>query len=129
MKSLRNLGTLALAAVFGAALFAGTADSQEKFTPARIAFVDLVEVFKQAKEWNRIQTETRDKVRTMDDGLREQFEKLKKLEEEFELAEPGTDRHRNMNRELERGKLLLKFEQDSKQREIESAALVELNRF
>jgi len=102
---------LILAVLLTAGVFAGSAASQARFTPAKLAFVDIGRVFNEYAKASDIQQQVKDELRSINKALADRVEELRKRRGELEIALPGTPEFRQKQRELDRAAFALKWDE------------------
>jgi len=111
MKLKSKSTVLLLAVVLVAGALAGTAASQAVYAPAKIGFVNVANVFKGYRRVKEIESQVAADLQKVDEGLMQRFNDLKKQSGELEILLEGTAEYRKLQRELEREKFLLEWDQ------------------
>lgn len=117
MKQSSILTVCGVAAIL-AAFFVGSrmAESQAVTPPARIAFVDVADIFQKYKKANDIQQQTQAAIRQVEADLKKQFDELKKVRGDLDLLVPGTPEYAAKKREVDFGGFKLEYaEKEAKQ--------------
>ncbi|MEN8149923.1 MAG: OmpH family outer membrane protein [Planctomycetota bacterium] len=111
MKFLSKPVTLVLAAMLVAGALAGTAASQAVFAPAKIGFVEVTKVFQGYRRVGEIEQRAVEDIKRIDEALMVRFNELKKRSAELGILLEGTAEYRKLQRELEREKFQLEWDQ------------------
>ncbi len=128
MKPARKTLILVTAVVGGALLAAAApAVSQAVFAPAKIAFVDLPEIFKKYDKANEIRTWANRQIQAIDQDVRKRLEDLRKEQSELDILVPGTREYREKKRELDRKAWELKYDEQERKRAVGEAAVKRMN--
>ena len=121
MRSIRI--PVALAAVLLVGILAGTAVSQANFSPAKIGFVDVAEVFLKYKEAAGVEADAQKALRDLDVQMRQAYDDLRKKKSELDILIPDTQDYREKKREIDFAAFKLDYqEKQQKQQILEDAA-------
>lgn len=119
------LGVVALLAAFVAG---GRIAVSQAVTPAaRVAFVDVAEIFQKYKKSNDIQQQTQAAIRQVEADLKKQFDELKKVRGDLDLLVPGTPEYTAKNREVDFGAFKLEYAEKEAKQAILAAAVRKMN--
>ena len=128
MKSLRFTAIVLLAAVAGAAVFSRVATSQATFTPVKVAFLDVSEVFRKYKKARDVNQQVQREMLAVDKELRKRAEELiRKGEELRDLYDPNSVEFLESRRKLDFEEFELKYDQKTRRRAILGAAVKRMN--
>ncbi len=128
MKKL-TLPTVLVAVALLGAFFVGNriAVSQAVTPAARIAFVDVAQVFQKYDKSNQIQQQTQASIRQVEADLRKQFDELRKVRGDLDLLVPGTPEFTAKKREIDFMGFKLEYAEKESKQAILTAAVKKMN--
>lgn len=125
MKSIRI--PVALAAVLVVGVLAGTAVSQATFSPAKIGFVDVAEVFLKYKDAANVEADARQQLKDLEIQMRASYEELRKKRAELDILLEGTQEYRDKKREIDLAAMKLDYEEKQKRQMVLEDAAKRMN--
>ena len=128
---MKKSSLLTLLGVFAVVIasFAGSriATSQAVTPPARIAFVDVAQIFQKYKKSNQIQQQTQASIRQVEADLKKQYDEVQKVRGDLDLLVPGTPEFSAKKREIDFMGFKLEYAEKEAKQAILAAAVKKMN--
>lgn len=120
---------LAVLVALSGAFLAGSriAESQAVTPAARVAFVDVAQIFMKYKKSGDIQQQTKAAIQQVEIALKKQFDALRKMQGDLDLLVPGTPEFNAKKREVDFGAFKLEYEEKQQKQAILQAAVTKMN--
>ena len=127
MKSNKIAILLVVVAVVAASVGGAKIASSQAVPAARLAFLDVAEIFQKYQKSSDIQQAVRVDIQRIDQELRKRFEELKRQQGDMDLLVPGTQEFNEKKRALDFEAFKLEYEEKEKKGQVLQAAVKKMS--